>query len=342
MMVASNRLLSNLAWLLAVMLCCPASADDLIDPIARALRRLEQAPRALPHELALRKPTAEIVLVADVHLGRDDARLRGALRAIRQLAPTLVIFLGDHVSPGSIATHQRFATIVTEELGPIPFRAVRGDNDARDYHWVFGSTHWALSCAGVRVVATGLDIDEEGKGTGRLAESSHRWLSDQLDRARDLPVLMIKHVPIVPPSFLDAPRLATEIGLRPQVRAVLHGHLHLDVDIQVGHTAYLTLAALGPHPRHVFKRLRFYEEGALLEDFAQDGPTWSASGRWRWIDWGSVRPQPTASLLTALELGPDAGCQFTLSAERLDEMTQRLERVEQLLARGRALAQQRR
>ncbi len=199
-----------------------------------------------------------------VHGADPDARLAEALAAWRATAaaPDLVLVTGDGSDDASPQACQRLAAAL-RPLGA-PVLAVPGNHDRPEaVAGAFGAQHVA-EVGGWRIV--GFDTSLPGAVHGALDVPGALATLDALDRR---PTVVALHHPPISPSTHPAFRLdgsdALLAGLaeRPQVRAVVAGHLHAPFELH----APGGLAVLGcPSTLTAFTH-----RGAEME-VAADGP----------------------------------------------------------------------
>ena len=193
-----------------------------------------------------------IAQITDCHIGFDPGnpdednvqRLRAVLARLRDGAnrPDLLLLTGDLTNGGAADSYARLGSLLAESM--IPYRLLAGNWDERaallaafpDTATADGFVQFELAFPGLRIIA--LDTTEPGRHGGAFCAARGAWLSAQLDADPATPVLIAMHHPpiISGLDWLDggeqAPwteRLRTALAGRPQVRAIIAGHLHRTV-----------------------------------------------------------------------------------------------------------------
>ena len=185
-----------------------------------------------------------ILQLSDIHMradggpvyGRDPAeRLERVLDACeRELAAVdLVVLAGDHSDDGESAAMSRVAKLVDRLAAPV--LAIPGNHDCRRAHGeVFGDSA-PIERGGWRVI--GVDSSIPGEVHGTVDVSALELLLDGLD---DRPTVLALHHPPLPPTghplfrFERAAELVASLASRPQVRALISGHVHMPFEVDVG------------------------------------------------------------------------------------------------------------
>jgi Icc protein len=177
-----------------------------------------------------------ILQLADIHLradglevyGEDPERRLGLVlgACARELgAVDLVVLTGDQSDDGKPESLERLNQILDGTGAPI--LAIPGNHDGPDVQrGTFGD--WTpVELGGWRVA--GLDSSVPGEIHGAVDVAAVESLLDGLD---DRPTLLVVHHPPVPPTshpwfrLENAACLLACLSVRPQVRAVLSGHVH--------------------------------------------------------------------------------------------------------------------
>ena len=193
-----------------------------------------------------------IAQITDCHIGFDPdnpdednvQRLRAVLARLRDgpNRPDLLLLTGDLTNGGDAKSYARLGALLA--ASPIPYRLLAGNWDERaallaafpDTASADGFVQFELDTPGLRVIA--LDTTEPGRHGGAFCEQRAAWLSARLDADPARPVLIAMHHPpiISGLDWLDggeqAPwieRFRAAISGRPQVRAIIAGHLHRTV-----------------------------------------------------------------------------------------------------------------
>lgn len=181
--------------------------------------------------------TVTVLQLSDIHLtaqaggpvlGVDpDARLADVLAAWVDLgeAADLVVLSGDNTDDGTFDAYRRLADAVST-LGA-PILAVPGNHDvpSRVADAFGGAT--STEAGAWRVV--GLDTSLPGEIHGRV---NVRDMNEQLDRFDRRPTLVVAHHPPVSRSthswfqLEGGDELLAALARKPQVRALISGHLH--------------------------------------------------------------------------------------------------------------------
>lgn len=190
-----------------------------------------------------------IVQLSDLHLTADTLPLygvvdtEGAFRAalVRLMrfspAPELVLLTGDLVNGGRAAGYRRLKAALAEL--PFPWAVMPGNHDSREAlrEW-FLDQEWEgapLCCTRLDMGGTTvllLDSTVPGEEWGEFREAQLAWLDAACPA--DRPVLLCLHHP---PFDIGIPgmdaircrgegRLAAWLASRPNVEALLHGHVH--------------------------------------------------------------------------------------------------------------------
>ena len=187
--------------------------------------------------------------ITDIHLGFDPGnpdefnrkRLDRTVRALMEgrSRPNLLLATGDLVDRGDVDSYRRLA----EALGGVgvPVHMCMGNHDERanfrevfpDVPTVDGFIQYVVPLAGVRLIV--IDTLEEGRHGGSFCETRAAWLADRLAEDPDTPVIIVMHHPPVEVGIdwmnthPDEPwvrRFAAAIAGKPQVKALICGHLH--------------------------------------------------------------------------------------------------------------------
>ncbi|MDT0634271.1 metallophosphoesterase [Spectribacter hydrogenooxidans] len=209
-------------------------------------------------------PTSALLIqLTDLHLLADPAEPLGgchnqpALDAVladvrqRYPAPDGLVLTGDLVHDETPAGYQRLARQLAGL--PCPIWAIPGNHDDP------AAMKQYLTGIGLRgPVSIGawqlhlLDSRVAGSAAGRLGQPQMAALLDALDRSPDTPALVACHHPAGPvgAGWLDAMRLAdgdallSQLAARPQVRALIGGHVHHSSDRRVLGCRQLTTPAV--------------------------------------------------------------------------------------------------
>jgi len=172
------------------------------------------------------------------------ARCIASLNA-QPVTPDLLMLSGDLVNEGSAAEYRRLRDQL--ETLRVPLCLMPGNHDRRagmrrvfadhDYLGRSGRIHYYRDVRGLRLIA--LDSVIEGEDAGDLDDRQLQWLDGLLRAAPAQPALVFLHHPPVSTGFSQMDRIALApasaarfgsiIAAHPQVRAVLCGHVHRDV-----------------------------------------------------------------------------------------------------------------
>ena len=196
-------------------------------------------------------PIFRFVQITDVHL--TPARRKLLLAALgfisAEVRPAFVAITGDNASPGRL---RDFKQVLDAHLSAPRF-VLRGDNWPEGFTDVFGAADWSFRLGGITFVGASLDRDIRDAGIGVFEPDTVLWIAGRLDAARRDPVVFFMHEPLVPATFLDAPRLLALFESRGNVVATVTGHLHHDYETRGRGTVHMVAPAFGPHRDHPFK-----------------------------------------------------------------------------------------
>lgn len=213
-----------------------------------------------------------IAQITDTHIKTQGRRaygvvdteqmLRECVRTLQALdpQPELIVFTGDLVdfgTPDEYACLRNILAPLKQKLLLVP-----GNHDERsalraafaEHHWLPGKgfLHYAVDIGPLRII--GLDTLIPGEGGGELCAERLAWLEATLAAAPTAPSLILMHHP----PFATGIAHMDAIGLRGreafsrliehhrQVRLILCGHLHRNIQTLVGGCRALTC----PSPAH--------------------------------------------------------------------------------------------
>ena len=193
-------------------------------------------------------PLFTFAWVSDFHLSAGNREvIEAALEHIdAELKPDFTLVTGDNCAyagepgfrkPGESKTlaRQRFLKSFLDERLNRPYYVIPGDNWPFDFDQVFGPKQYAFDYGGVRFVFLSADRACKGmrlEGLAVLEDETVDWLREDLKENADKPTLVVMHEPIYPPTFLDAGRIEKILDEFPQTIACLHGHLHVDMEVE--------------------------------------------------------------------------------------------------------------
>jgi hypothetical protein len=266
-------------------------------------------------------PLLRFAWLSDFHLdgGERTPMIRAACQAVRdEIRPHFAVFTGDNSAydppvsgeraalPQSLRRHLAFREFLTAELGDLPVAIAHGDNWPWDGEKVFGPTRFSFSAAGLHLIV--LEPDRRARGTEGCAvfdPSTWEWLAADLVAHRSQPTLVFLHENLVPPTFLDAPRLEQLLLRYPQVLATCTGHLHLDLEFRRNGLAHFVCPALAAGAPPGFKVVVLYPDRLVLNTWEYDSTAkrFRPSLRWQRLDIPagelrrSLRPVDTTRLL---------------------------------------------
>lgn len=223
-------------------------------------------------------PTLRIVQITDIHasqvkqnprsrypgdpLTNDLVRSLPILRATveyvnQRIRPDVVVVTGDLTDRGDDLASLREVKTCLDRL-MCRYHPVIGDHDRREvYEQVFaGKLDYGVDCGRWRLVA--LDANR-----GRLEPGTLQWLRGDLAGHRDRDTILLLHRPIVldeptqrlakdiysvPPILENAADVQKLLGISPQVKLVLCGHIHVPSDATAGGIRFLATPALAIKP----------------------------------------------------------------------------------------------
>ncbi|AJR23442.1 metallophosphoesterase [Sphingobium sp. YBL2] len=190
-----------------------------------------------------------IAQVTDIHLGFDPdnpaefnrKRLDQVLRALNDgpNRPDLLLATGDLTDRGDADSYRRLANAFSQ--CDFPVWPCMGNHDDRAHfaaHFPHipqedGFVHYAIVQDGRRIIM--LDTLEPGRHGGAFCERRAQWLAARLDEDSITPTLIVMHHPPVEvgidwmnthPEEAWVRRFAATIAGRPNLQAILCGHIH--------------------------------------------------------------------------------------------------------------------
>ncbi len=210
-----------------------------------------------------------IAQVTDCHIGFDLAdpeednvrRLRAVLDLLANgpNRPDLVLLSGDLTNHGEPESYARLAAL----LAPydLPFYPMVGNHDERDgFRATFSQTpdyegfiQYEVPLPGLRLIA--LDTIDPGRHGGAFCAARVAWLSRTLDADPVTPVLIAMHHPPIVSGidWMDGTgneawiaRFTAAIDGRPQVHAIIAGHLHRTIHTTVAGVPLTVCPASAP------------------------------------------------------------------------------------------------
>jgi hypothetical protein len=257
-----------------------AQDPSIRDNVYKVLQRMELKPLAEEPEWAKfdSPPLFTFVWMSDFHL--DGSRLELLKQAFRyvdeELEAHFVMMTGDnnayapefdhqgHVPPVTLR-RQLFMQRFLDQNLRTPYVIIPGDDWPQDFEKVFGAFQFSFDYGGMHFLFAALDRCTYGvEGRAVFDEPTWEWMRKDLKRNKDRPSLFIMHETITPPSFLDADKTRMMLQEHPNVIASFCGHLHADVQFQLGGLKYLVCPGLGKNPRHGFKLVKAYREALLV------------------------------------------------------------------------------
>jgi 3',5'-cyclic-AMP phosphodiesterase len=190
-----------------------------------------------------------IAQITDCHIGFFSKVLEGVntrrLRVVLERLcdgpnrPDVLLMTGDLTANGDAESYARLAGLLA--ACPFPVHLLPGNHDARDAllaafprtKALDGFIQYDLALKGLRVI--GIDTLEPGRHGGAFCARRAEWLRARLDADSETPVLIAMHHPPVETGigWLDCDeqepwiaRFTETIAGRPQVRAIVAGHMH--------------------------------------------------------------------------------------------------------------------
>jgi 3',5'-cyclic AMP phosphodiesterase CpdA len=201
-----------------------------------------------------------IAQITDLHIEADGrptqgtidsaGNLRRTLAVIAQMdpRPDLILATGDLTETGSAAETAEAAEILA--AAPVPVYVLTGNHDDRDairaafpghdYLPAIGFLHYVIEKPLLRVIA--LDSKRAGSCGGEICAERLDWLRARLDEAPDRPTMIALHHPpfatrspvFDDPGFAGLDAFRAEIAARPNLVALVCGHVHRQLSARIG------------------------------------------------------------------------------------------------------------
>ncbi|WP_340266022.1 phosphodiesterase [Sphingobium mellinum] len=210
-----------------------------------------------------------IAQVTDIHLGFEPGnpaefnrqRLDQVLSALIDGPdrPDLLLATGDLTEHGDADSYRALAQAFAR--CPFPVHYAMGNHDSRsDFVTIFpetrlvdGFVHYSIPFPDRRILV--LDTLEPGRHGGAFCETRAAWLSARLDEDSAIPTLIVMHHPPFEAGIdwmnthPDEPwvqRFAAAIANRPNIAAILCGHLHRTIAAPWNGTTVAVCASTAP------------------------------------------------------------------------------------------------
>ena len=301
------RLVTLVSWVLLAAVLRPAGAAPStglpVGDLYAVARSFEVQPLAARPAWATdpTPPLLRFAWMSDLHLdgGERTAMIRAACHTVRDLIrPDLVIVTGDNCAwdppvrgdrarlPQAHRRHLAFQDFIKAEIG-LPAVVLPGDNWPWDFDKVFGSSRFSFHAAGLHLVFLSPDRRAPSmEGCSRFDPPTWEWLEKDLEANRERPTLVFTHENLIPPTFLDAPRLLQVLHRHPQVLATFTGHLHLDLEFRRQGLVHLLCPAFAAGGRPGFKTVALYPDRLVVNTWEQDpgGGAFVSTLKWQRID----------------------------------------------------------
>jgi len=281
----------------------PRPPSVRVDDLYAVARSLEIQPLPARPDWATgpEPPWLVFAWMSDFHLdgGERTPMIRAACHTVRDtIKPHFALFTGDNCAwdppvsgaraklPQSERRHLAFRDFLDAELG-IPAAVLPGDNWPWDSEKVFGATRFSFDAAGLHLVFLSPDRRAAGaEGCAVFEPATWQWLAQDLQANRERPTLIAMHENLVPPAFLEAPRLAEFLRTQPQVLATLTGHLHLDLEFRRNGLTHVLCPALAAGARPGFKVVSLYPDRLVLNTWEYDtgGRRFTSTLKWQRIE----------------------------------------------------------
>ncbi len=293
-------------WMIAGALMAAQSAlaqdSSIRDELNTILQKMELKPQSGKPDWAEleSQPLFTFVWMSDFHLdGSRLGLLKQAFRYVdREVEAHFVMITGDnnafapefeyqgHIPPVTLR-RQLFMQRFLDQNLRMPYVIIPGDDWPQDFEKVFGAFQFSFDYGGLHFLFTALDRCTYGvEGRAVFDEATWEWMREDLKRNKDRPSLFMMHETIAPPSFLDAVKTRKMLQEHPNVIASLCGHLHIDVQFQMGGLKYLVCPGLGPNARHGFKVVEAYREALILRTVEYNAETkrYERVMKWQRVD----------------------------------------------------------
>jgi len=217
--------------------------------------------------------TTHLLQLSDLHsrepgrlaYGRLDTApyLRQAIDTILRLAqrPDAIILTGDLADFGRLEEYAHLRRL----LAPLsmPIYLMPGNHDDRERmrqsfpeHAYLGSNgfvQYSVAVGGMQLIA--LDTVVPGASHGSLCDVRLKWLSEELEKQSDRPIIIAMHHPPFPTliGHMDqigllqgGAELEKLVAKHPNVERVICGHLHRSIHVRFGGSIAMT----APAPAH--------------------------------------------------------------------------------------------
>ncbi len=246
------------------------------------------------------EPLFTVAWLSDLHVTDEASEklVRAACRQVsEELKPELTFITGDNCglperllppAPEKSLGWRRHLWLLeflqTSLAGK--YVIIPGDNWPWDFEKVFGPDKRSFTLAGFHFIFVTPDHQASSKeGCLTFADDTLAWLEEQITQNQGKPTLLLMHEPILPPAFLDAPKIRSLVDANQQIIGVLGGHLHLDLEFTSKHWKQWCCPAIGRSHNPAFKRISFHRQKILLTSYEwnQEKETFALASKWQQI-----------------------------------------------------------
>jgi Icc protein len=211
--------------------------------------------------------------VTDLHIREPGRKAYGRLdtapylkQAVETIArcpqqPTALVLTGDLTDFGRMAEYEHLRSLLAGLT--CPYFLLAGNHDDADnlratfpehtYLDISGPLQYSVPVGDLQLIA--LDTSVRGQSHGALDTERLGWLSSELDKAKNQPVVIAMHHPPFTTliGHMDKigllqgrDEMARIVSLYPNVERIICGHLHRAIDVRFGGT----IASTSPAPAH--------------------------------------------------------------------------------------------